>query len=392
MARIINTRSPFYIKVQENTLVEAKLELKIWDGENFPIGNTKYVIQKPTIENNTYVVFEMSELIRDYIENKFDGNYNSNCVWVFPVITGYNSSGVEISEYELNIEPYFIDYFIATEGYGYFDEGINPDFERGLMIPNATLFRLSDSPFLIPVYSENTDSVVFKLNGVAVRTVLITDNNNTNQKIQYIPSDLNYYDSYRLRVLDDGGIFEDNSLLEPFKSFIDIKEIDEVHVNYTKTDLLDTGTHILKVKTLDCSKYEPIKVTFVNKFGALQDLYFTRRSNESLSIESNDYKASMMDFNNFNYDVSEHQKRTLNLVGSESVVLNTDYVDESYNQNIEQLFLSERVWMTRMSEPNKIIPLKLKGKTLNYKKSVNEKLVQYTVEFDLASDKINNIR
>ena len=88
-------------------------------------------------------------------------------------------------------------------------------------------------------------------------------------------------------------------------------------------------THVLKVKTFDCSKYEPIRVTFVNKFGAFQDLYFTRRNNESISIKSDDFKASVLDFANFTYDTSAHQQRTLNLVGNESITINTDYMYRS---------------------------------------------------------------
>jgi hypothetical protein len=130
----------------------------------------------------------------------------------------------------------------------------------------------------------------------------------------------------------------------------------------------------------------------VNKFGALQDIYFTRRSNESLNIKKEDYKASVMNFANFSYDTSEHQMRTLNLVGNESITLNTDYIDESCNEHIRQLMLSEQVWMTRLTDEEKIVPLKLKTQSLQMKKRVNDKLVQYSMEFDVAVDKINNIR
>jgi len=99
-----------------------------------------------------------------------------------------------------------------------------------------------------------------------------------------------------------------------------------------------------------------------------------------------------MDFANFSYDTSEHQMRTLNLIGNESITLNTDYIDESCNEHIKQLMLSEQVWMTRLTDEEKIVPLKLKTQSLQMKKRVNDKLVQYSMEFDVAADKINNIR
>lgn len=393
MARLINTRSPFYVKVYHASLFEAKLQLYIYEGakDTSPdAADLKYTIQKAELGGNNYVVFEISELVRDYIETKYDGEYDSYAVWVNPIVTAFDTNGNTLSSPTVTPSDY-ASQFIATDGYGYFEEGINPDFDEGLMMSEGTIYRINDRSVNIPVSAETTNSLAFRLNGETVSSITISDNDNTNQKIQYIASDSNSTaDSYKERVLEDGGIFEDNSLLEAFEGSFDIGAVDEVYVNYTNAT--ETKTKILKVKTFDCSKYEPIRVTFVNKYGALQDLYFTRRSNESLNIKKQDYKASVMDFANFSYDTSEHQMRTLNLVGNDSITLNTDYIDESCNEHIRQLMLSEQVWMTRLTDGEKVVPLKLKSNSLQIKKKVNDKLIQYTMEFDVASDKINNIR
>ncbi len=397
MAKIINTRSPFYIKVYHASLFEAELKLYIYEG----VGDStpdpedlKYTIVKAELEGNNYVVFEISELVRDYIQIKYDGEYDSYVVLVNPIITAFDTNGNTLSSPTVTPSDY-ASQFIATDGYGYFEEGINPEFDEGLMMSEGTIYRVDDRSVNIPVYTGSTNSVAFRLNGETVysKNVVYTDpaNPTTSEAIQYIASDSNSTaDSYKERVLEDGGIFEDNSLLEAFEGSFDIGAVDEVYVNYTNAT--ETKTKILKVKTFDCSKYEPIRVTFVNKYGALQDLYFTRRSNESLNIKKEGYKASVMDFANFSYDTSEHQMRTLNLVGNDSITLNTDYIDESCNEHIKQLMLSEQVWMTRLTDEEKIVPLKLKTQSLQLKKRVNDKLVQYSMEFDVAVDKINNIR
>lgn len=395
MAQIINTRSPFYIKAYHQNLATAELKLYIYEGiKNIAAGGAdlKYTIEKSELEGNNYVVFEISELIRDYIETKYDGAYDSYAVWVNARITVFDSNGQE--QYPPVVTPSnYVDQFIsiATEGYGYFEQGINPDFDKGIMMSTATIYRVEDRSINIPVSAETTNSVSFRLNGEEVFSKSISDNDNTNQKIQYIASDDNSEaDSYKERVLEAGGVFEDNSLLEAFEGSFDIGEVDEIYVNYTKDS--ESSTHVLKVKTFDCSKHEPIRVTFVNKFGALQDMYFTRRNNESVNISTEDYKASVMDFDNFSYDTSSHQMRTLNLMGNQSITLNTDYIDESCNEHIKQLMLSEQIWMTRLTDEEKIVPLKLKSNSLQLKKRVNDKLIQYTMEFDVAADMINNIR
>jgi len=406
MAQIINTRSPFYIKVYHASLATAALELYIYEGakDTTPdAADLKYTIEKSELEGNNYVVFEISELVRDYIDTKYDGEYDSYAVWVNPVITVFQAgSETPIPNQYVTFTPSdYDDQFIATEGYGYFEEGINPDFDKGIMMSPATIYRVEDRSINIPVSAETTNSVSFRLNGEEVFSKSISDNDNTNQKIQYIASDDNSEaDSYKERVLEAGGVFEENSLLEAFEDSFDIGEVDEVYVNYTvgtevneqSQTVTNTATHVIKVKTFDCSKYEPIRVTFVNKFGALQDMYFTKRSNESVNIKSEDYKASVMDFANFSYDTSSHQMRTLNLMGNQSITLNTDFIDESCNEHIKQLMLSEQIWMTRLTDEEKIVPLKLKSNSLQLKKRVNDKLIQYTMEFDVAADMINNIR
>ena len=393
MAQIINTRSPFYIKVSDATLAKAELKLYIYEGVKDltpDAADLKYTIEKAEIGASNYVVFEISELIRDYIDAKYDGEYDSYAVWVNPVITALDGSNNAIGSPTITPSTYS-DQFIATDGYGYFDEGINPDIDKGLMMTPATIYRVQDRSINIPVYAATTNSVAFRLNGETVYSKTISDNDNTDQKIQYVASDSNSTaDSYKERVLEDGGTFEDSRCLREFDSQIEIGNIDEVYVSYTKDSL--TKTHVLKVKTFDCSKYEPIRVTFVNKYGALQDIYFTRRSNESINVKTDDFKASVMDFDNFSYDTSSHQMRTLNLVGNESITLNTDYIDESCNEHIRQLMFSEQIWMTRLTDKEEVVPLKLRSNSLQLKKRVNDKLVQYTMEFDLAFDKINNIR
>ena len=398
MAKIINTRSPFYIKVYHTSLFEAELKLYIYEG----VGDSspdpedlKYTIAKSELEGNNYVVFEISELVRDYINIKYDGEYDSYVVLVNPVITAFDVNGDTLSSPTVTPSDY-ASQFIATEGYGYFEEGINPDFDEGLMMSEGNIYRVNDRSINIPVYTETTNSVAFRLKGETVysKSVVYSDpaNPTTSEAIQYIASDsFSDADSYIERVLESqGGVFENNTLLEAFEEEVDLGEIDEIYVNYTNDT--ETKTKVLKVKTFDCSKYEPIRVTFVNKFGALQDMYFTRRSNESVNRKTEDYKASVMDFANFSYDTSSHQMRTLNLIGNESITLNTDYIDESCNEHIKQLMLSEQIWMTRLTDEEKIVPLKLKSNSLQLKKRVNDKLIQYTMEFDVAADIINNIR
>ena len=384
---IINTRSPFYIKSDQSGMASGKIEIYIYEGtyQSSPSSSDlKYTITKSTLGTEEYVVFEVSELIRDYIDIKYDGEYDSYCVWVRASLTRYNSSGTSIGGVALD--------YIAADGYGYFEEGVNPEPSRSLLQSNKIMYRPEDGNINIPIFAEDTNSVAYYNNGTLVRSQTISDNDNTNQKIQYISVSGNSDNAtYEERVLEDGGTLESSKCLEQFLSYLDISKVDEIVVGYD-TDA-GSAAHIIKVRNLDCSIYDPIRVTFVNKYGALQDLWFDKKSVNSIEVQSNDYKASVMDFSSTpTYDTSAHQNRVLDLVGKESITMNTGYIDESFNEVFRQLMLSEQVWMTRLTDTEEVLPLRPRTQSLQFKTRTNDKLVNYTVEFDFAFDKINTIR
>ena len=388
MAQIINTRSPFYIKAEDASLATATLQLYIYEGafqSSPPSSDLKYTIKKSELENNNQVVFEISELVRDYINVKYDGEYDSYCVWVRATVIKNNSSGGIIGT------PTSTNY-IAVDGYGYFEEGVNPEPSRSLLQSNKIMYRPEDGNINIPIFAEDTNSVAYYNNKTLVRSQTISDNDNTNQKIQYISVSGNSDNAtYEERVLEDGGTLESSRCLEQFLNYLDIGKVDEIVVGYD-TDA-GSAAHVIKVRNLDCSIYDPIRVTFVNKYGALQDLWFDKKSVNSIEVQSNDYKASVMDFSSTpTYDTSAHQNRVLDLVGKESITMNTGYIDESFNEVFRQLMLSEQVWMTRLTDTEEVLPLRPRTQSLQFKTRTNDKLVNYTVEFDFAFDKINTIR
>jgi hypothetical protein len=380
--------------VSNSTLATATLQLYIYEGakDTTPdAADLKYTITKSELENNNQVVFEISELIRDYIDVKYDGEYDSYCVWANAVITATQSNGNPVSSPTVTPSDY-TNQFVAVDGYGYFEEGVNPEPSRSLLQSNKIMYRPEDGNINIPIFAEDTNSVAYYNNGTLVRSQTISDSDNTNQKIQYISVSGNSDNAtYEERVLEDGGILESSKCLEQFLSYLDISKVDEIVVGYD-TDA-GSAAHIIKVRNFDCSIYDPIRVTFVNKYGALQDLWFDKKSVNSIEVQSNDYKASVMNFSSTpTYDTSAHQNRVLDLVGKESITMNTGYIDEEYNEVFRQLMLSEQVWMTRLTDTEEVLPLRPRTQSLQFKTRTNDKLVNYTVEFDFAFDKINTIR
>jgi hypothetical protein len=84
-----------------------------------------------------------------------------------------------------------------------------------------------------------------------------------------------------------------------------------------------------------------------------------------------------------------HQTRVYDVQGNQEVSLNSEFLKPEFNEVIKQLFLSEQVWL---KVNNRTFPALLNERAFNEKTSVNDKLIQYGLTFNIASDTINNIR
>jgi len=378
----VNLRSPFYKKYNDTNLSYVVLEVFIATGyPTLPTGDPQYELTKYTKGSDTFVVFELSELARDYISTDFDGNYNNTPFYLFTNARLYNASDTQIGST-------LLDAFVAMDGYGYMEEGINPELSRGKLISNDVIWRPEDENIRIPVFNNDAVDIVVLNGNEVLRSLSYTATGLTTYMLRYVSvsGDVSA-DNYKQRILSDGGTFENNPLLFDVDNYVDINLVDTIRVYQNNT------YEQVKVKTMQCDKYPDRKITFVNKFGAFQDVYFFAKEIESIKTTSDSYKSNVVDYSSLTYNQYKHQYQSYDVQGRESLKLNTGYVTEDYNEVLKQMMLSEQVWYTKTTdEESTIYPVTPVTSSLTYKTSLNDKLVEYTIDFDFAFDKIQNIR
>ena len=378
----INTRSPYYTSTAINNTSYSTLDIYIWSGENNASTPIIYSLKKYALSGSIIISYEVSELIRDYLDVTFDGDYNGQSVWYRSVTTVKNSSNTVIATIPSPV-------LSALDSYSYFEEGAS--FNIGLksvLMSNREMFVLADNVFRIPIHTLNSPSVVFLKDGNVVSSQTLSSSTLSAEQVKYISVDgtTGNYDSFKSRVLEDNGVFEDSKCLQDFLDEFEIGEVDTVRVSDSN------GTETIKVITLDECKYEPKKVTFINKFGVLQDMFFFKKSVERMTVKKDSYKANIR--NQYDqYSISSHVNRDFNVSGKESITLSSGYLSEEYNEVFKQLMLSEKVWVTNVTDTEvQVLPINVKTSDITYKTSLNNKLVEYTIEFDNSFDTINNIR
>lgn len=304
----------------------------------------RYSIVKERLSQDNNIVIEIAELVRDYINHTFDNDYLSTAVWVTTVTSFIDSDTNQ--EYESN-GTQIINY-LAVDGYGYFEEEINPNISNNALYSSNNLYIPENTSGKFPIFAEGVGKI--SIDNVDTQ---ITDNGNSNQKIQYVTIPAN---SSVLKVYDTN----DTTILKT----INISNICE-------------------------PKFTPYKVTFVNKYGAFQDIYFFKKSTETLTVTDDVYKANTINNATITYGKNEGQRERYNVNGQTQINLNTGFVSEDFNVTIEELFLSENIWIRW---ENQTLPVIANSKTMNFKTSLNDKLINYTVGFEFAFNKINNVR
>lgn len=327
------------------SLKTANLDLYIYTGTSgsYNSNDLKYTLQKSVVGSNTKILFEISELVRDYIEHDFNNDYVSDTVWVSSVTTLYDQNDVVYTYGSPSIET-----FLAIDGYGYFEDEINPQLSTNALITTNTIYLPENTSGKLPIFAEGVGKVT-----IDSTDTQITDSGNSNQKIQYVTIPAN---SSEVKVYDT----DDTTLLKT-----------------------------IKVNNVCEPKYTPLKVTFINKYGAYQDLWFFKKSTESFNVTDEKFKRNTVKNSTVSYPKYGGQEKRYNTNARKSISLNTGFMNEDSNSVIEELFLSENVWIR---QDNSTLPIVPTSKSLTLKTSVNDKLANYTIDFEFAFNKINNVR
>ena len=130
-------------------------------------------------------------------------------------------------------------------------------------------------------------------------------------------------------------------------------------------------------------KYTPVKVSFINKFGVIQDLVFFKKREDSFNTTQQDFKANIL--RNGTYVPHTGQKQIINKQASAKLKLSTGFYPEEFNEVFKQLQYSINYWIDDE-------PAILTGSNFAFKTSVNDKLINYSFNFEYANPDINDIR
>ena len=399
---LILTRSPFHISrkgLDQNS--SLTVEIGRYDVEE---GSGFYPLQTYSLNFRSNTHIDIAPLINgemetSYTYNTFTGGYqvgySNDSMYVRVTLSG-SVNGVPQSD--------VVENFSATEGYRFFSEKQNEDYSS-ILSDNCyyagssdLIYKLDDSNIRIPLlnpasdYASNpaseymTISSLFKGNVVHRDYLNYLKENSSQEIIKYYNSNLQG-PSFLSRVSRDGGLVENNICLDNFFDEYTTEDIDEI--------LISVGgcTKKVKVLTIEECKYNPYRITFKNRYGVMEDLWFFKKSTLSMSVKSEEFRANQFKLRNSDDEslgglVRSSQEYNKN--GIESITLNSGFVNEALNDSFKQLMLSEEVELYDFKNDT-LSAVKIKDSELKIKTSTNDKLINYTIEVEMSNNIIDDI-
>ena len=301
-------------------------------------GTLRYTLIK-NVRKSITVNFDISELARDYLDIYYASNYVPQEIAIITTLTNY--SGLNATGSVVGSATTFTD--TGFEGYGYFEENTNPT------LPTAAY--------------------------------LISKNPDTNEVQLYYPKSIAGVSAFTGKVPQTIG------------SGIQV-------ISFAQGSTAIGGTYPSTIKRIECTKYgSGKKIIFINRYGVQQDLWFFLKETKTLARRNEGYKTNTLTYPSTNnpatYSISNAPNKTFNTTAKQTFTLSSGYYPQGANNFFEELLLSEYVWYERtnkVSGADEVIPVKVKKSSIQFKTSVNDKLIEYTIDFEEAFDYINNIR
>jgi hypothetical protein len=392
------------------TIKNATLYLWIYTGQyGSKPAEPNYVLYKEVKTGSEVITFEIAELVKDYIDINFTGNYGSidQTAWVqWEMTQVYDDDSVVPLKGE----------YVASTGYGYFEDEVNPLLEQSALISNDIIYTIKgvETPSVgtldasITTLTSDTTTHTADDGGKSIPS-------GTNTYLPFLTTENGAYsaDFYNGNTLIYKELFgktvssitadstsytadTDSITVDMFNiagGDSDIIQYVEIPKGTTRIVITSSDNTIVTktVKSVDECKYTPYKVSFMNKFGVVQDLWFFKTRKESVAISKGSYLENTLQETSTGvaYSLNRATKIPNQFKVQKSITLNTGFVDEEYNEVIQQLLLTERAWV---HENNNVFPIIPSTSSLDYKTKLNDKLINFTIEFEYAYNELNLIK
>lgn len=339
---LINIRTPYSIIITD-ILVNSKVELFLWNnGTAEPTVPTYTFSSKIPSALNNVAEYNISNECKEFINFPQNLSLSPDTVEV-DYAWGYCQ--VKVNRYR---DEYLLSttYYTAVDGYNFYNQNVNHLFSGDALVLSDNIEQDIPLSFNYQSYI----SVIY--------------DNNSNEKLNGIVTYANDNGDTAIEFVIQTGIFVYAIPLYHSK-------IGEYNYTVIIYDISNNPIFTKKINQICETKYTPMLVQFINRFGGWENIYCFKAKEDSIQVKATEFKT------NFG------ESKVFNKNGERAIRVNTGWVNEDMKILIEQLYLSETIFLDGVS-------VSLKNKTTVLKKEIKERNINYTFEFDYNYSIIND--
>ena len=165
-------------------------------------------------------------------------------------------------------------------------------------------------------------------------------------------------------------------------------------ITYTQ-NILPIGTEVSETITLnivdDCSKHDSIRFFFMDKLGSYLPITFNKVSKNNITNTRSNYRQNYGNYdataNAWGYTTYDRGNITYDLVSKEVVTCTSDWMNEDGVSMVTSMLNSPIVYIQDAN--GDYVAITITTNSYEVKKTVNDKLINYTISFEYASTNTN---
>lgn len=361
-------QSPIPITLTENTAVitsssfQYVLDLYYWSGTPIDSGSAKYTLVK--YPNNSGVgIFDVSRILNSTLTDLLEANPSNVKYFAGEGYWEYLSGSSYVTGSHVRT-----DTFKYIDGYSVFQEPISQSiWEKTPHWPLMTDGPATQSSF---DFNGGTSGVFVGDYGSGSQPTKIVYTSNLGTADYFLSSSVS-----SSQQVDDYPIGQTQNEF-PFTGSL---EYFTVQAYNGSTPM---GTPIRYNMTCN-QKYPNIRIKWKNRYGQFDWFNFNMVNTKNFNVNRSLYQPQIGSWEGSSLSYNRYDSNNLNYMvdTKENITVNTDWVDEAYNEIFKQLLVSDEVYWVWDEENNYVRPLTIATSNLTFKTGVVDKVIQYSFEF-----------
>jgi hypothetical protein len=133
-------------------------------------------------------------------------------------------------------------------------------------------------------------------------------------------------------------------------------------------------------------KYPNVRIKWKNRYGQFDYFNFYLVNRQGFQSTKRTYQPQIGTFQGTSLSYNSYDSSNLNYLSDskQTLSVNSDYIDDDYNNIFKQLLVSDEIyWVYEQTSTTETVrPITIRTDSVVFKTGVNDKLVQYSFDFD----------